>query len=437
MNGAAKIRPVFALNEPGLVPSRRWTSPQPQGGPQRSSHSVCDADALDFAVNVLRSESDAIDRLRAELAKGILGNHNESSYSCPPVVLDVPQDAGQVPTENDPQVDPESAADEFGLHRQFAAAVDIILGCRGSVILSGMGKAGLVAQKISATFASTGTRSHFLHPAEAIHGDLGRVCDGDVVLMFSHSGETEEVTRILPALEVQSGCVIGVTGRPSSTLARCSHTVLILPPMAEACELGLAPSTSTAAMLALGDALALTVSRQRGFTKQDFARFHPGGSLGRQLSKVDEVMRPLQDCRIASAEQTVQETILEASRPGRRTGAVMLVNAQKQLTGIFTDSDLARLFEVDYQTRLKEPVGTVMTRRFRAIRSGATITEAITVLSELKISELPVIDADDRPIGVIDITDVVGLRVEDSDVPTEAMDMRPSIRLFDSSIDEK
>ena len=173
----------------------------------------------------------------------------------------------------------------------FCRAVDVLFHCRGSVIVSGMGKAGLVGQKIAATLASTGTRSHFLHPGEAIHGDLGRVHRDDAVLMLSFSGETDEVTRLLPSLRAIP--LVAITGKPHSTLGRQAAVTLDLGPIREACTLGLAPSTSTTAMLALGDALALVLSRMRSFGALDFVRFHPGGSLGRKLAKVDDLMRPL------------------------------------------------------------------------------------------------------------------------------------------------
>src|SRR5688572_20004260 len=192
----------------------------------------------------------------------------------------------------------------------FCHALDVLSAARGSVIVSGMGKAGLVGQKITATLASTGTRSHFLHPAEAIHGDLGRVHRDDVLLILSYSGETDEVTKILPSLKKLAAGLIAITGQPHSTLGRLADVTLDLGPLREACPLGLAPSASTTAMLALGDALALVLSRLRGFAEEDFARFHPGGSLGRKLAKVEEVMRPLAECRVAHQQHSVRDTLI-------------------------------------------------------------------------------------------------------------------------------
>lgn len=287
----------------------------------------------------------------------------------------------------------------------FCQAIEILFDCRGSVIVSGIGKAGLVGQKIAATLASTGTRSHFLHPSEAIHGDLGRVHHDDVVLMLSFSGETEEIRRLLPSLEAVP--IVALTGNPASSLAQAAAVTLDLGPLREACTLGLAPSTSTTAMLALGDALALVMSRMRDFGPHDFVRFHPGGSLGRKLAKVDDVLRPLDACRVAGQDSSVREVFVNLSRPGRRTGAIMLVDQQGLLSGIFTDSDLARLLEQKRDASIDGPIRDVMTRSPKTVRSGSMMTEAIEILAERRISELPVINAAGRPIGLIDITDVV------------------------------
>jgi arabinose-5-phosphate isomerase len=295
------------------------------------------------------------------------------------------------------------------LDHGFCQAVDLISGCRGSVIVSGIGKAGLVGQKIAATLASTGTRSHFLHPAEAAHGDLGRVSHDDIALILSHSGESEEVVKLLPPLAALHVPIIAVTGRRHSQLAHGASVVLDLGHITEACLLGLAPTTSTTAMMALGDALALVISRMRGFTAAQFARLHPGGSLGRKLTRVRDAMRPLGRCRIASEERSVREVLIGASRPGRRTGAIMLVDAEGTLTGVFTDSDLARLFETRRDGAIDEPISHVMTCPPTTIRDSAMLSEAIALLAEQKFSELPVVDEHRKPSGLIDITDVLEL----------------------------
>jgi arabinose-5-phosphate isomerase len=298
------------------------------------------------------------------------------------------------------------------LDHRFCAAVRLLLRCPGSVMVSGMGKAGLVGQKIAATLSSTGTRSHFLHPAEAVHGDLGRIHRDDVMLVLSYSGETEEVLRLLGPLETLRVPVIAMTGRPLSRLARRATVVLELGDVEEAGTLRLAPSASTTAMLALGDALALVASQHRGFTPADFARYHPGGSLGRKLARVEEVMRPLSECRVGAPTRTVRETVVAVSRPGRRTGAVLLTETDGRLAGIFTDSDLARLLERQQDSLLDEPIAHVMTRSPKTITSGQLVTAAIELMVQHKISELPVIDECQHPLGLIDVTDVVGFLPE-------------------------
>ncbi len=306
----------------------------------------------------------------------------------------------------------------------FCRAVDYLYECRGAVIVSGMGKAGLVGQKIMATLASTGTPSHYLHPAEAVHGDLGRVHGDDVMLILSQSGETEEVLRLLPSLREFGVPIIAVTARADSTLGRAATASIELGTIAEACTLGLAPSTSTTAMLALGDALALVVSRMRGFGREDFARFHPAGNLGRKLSKVEDMMRPLSQCRVARDDRSVRKVMIAVKVPGRRTGATMLTDATGHLSGIFTDSDLARLFERRREGELDRPIRDVMTRGPTTVEHGSMMTDAVAVMAARKISELPVVDADGRPVGLIDVTDVVGLFP--AAVPDESLRANPA-----------
>jgi arabinose-5-phosphate isomerase len=306
------------------------------------------------------------------------------------------------------------------LDREFCRAVHFIEQCRGSVIVTGMGKAGLIGQKIMATLASTGSRSHWLHPAEAVHGDLGRIHRDDVVVLLSQSGETEEVVRLLPSLVEIGVPMIAITGSAESTLGRAATVVIALGAVEEACPLGLAPSSSTTAMLAVGDALALVASRMRGFGREDFARFHPAGSLGRKLSKVEHHMRPMEQCRLAPQHETVREVLVRVGKPGRRTGATMLVDDEGRLSGIFTDSDLARLFEGRRDADLDSPIARVMTADPLRVASGSMMTDAVAIMARRKISELPVVDAEGRPVGLIDITDVVGLLPSDPVVPRGA-----------------
>ena len=293
------------------------------------------------------------------------------------------------------------------LDARFLQAVYQILHCKGTVVVCGIGKAGLIGQKVSATLSSTGSPSHFLHPAEAIHGDLGKVKSGDVVMIFSQSGETEEITRILPTLRSLRPTIIAITASEESTLARNAEIVLPIGRIAEADTNGLAPSTSTTVMIALGDALALTVCERRGFQAEHFAKFHPGGALGRKMSLVDEHMRSLDRCRMAPDSETIREVFARHCVSGRRSGAILLTQPDGRLSGIFTDSDLAKLFERHEEYRLDTPIRKAMTLNPTSVLSGSRMLEAIAIMGERHISELPVTDDEGFPQGMIDITDVV------------------------------
>jgi arabinose-5-phosphate isomerase len=295
------------------------------------------------------------------------------------------------------------------LDEDFCKAVELFCNCRGSVIVTGMGKAGLIGRKVAATLASTGTRAHFLHPAEAAHGDLGCLSRDDVLLVFSNSGETEEVCRILPSIRRFGISIIAITADRTSTLGKEAAAIIELGHLREAGPHALAPSTSTTAMLAVGDALALVVGRRRGFTPQQFAIFHAGGSLGARLKNVGQLMRKGDAVRIAAESKTIREVFTDQSRPGRRTGAVMLVDATGKLSGLFTDSDLAKLLERRHDERLDRPISESMARQSMTIAPGAMLADAIEILSRNRISELPVVDDAGRPVGILDITDVVGI----------------------------
>lgn len=310
----------------------------------------------------------------------------------------------------------------------FCQAVQLIGSCSGSLIVTGMGKAGLVGQKIAATFASTGTPAHFLHPAESVHGDLGRVRADDVVLALSMSGRTEEVVRLAVALVDRRIPVLAITARAASPLGRLSRVCLELGEVPEACPLGLAPSSSTTAMLAVGDALALVVSHALGFGAEDFARFHPGGSLGRRLATVDQVMRPVAQCRLADQAETVRQLLIRSGRPGRRTGAVMVTGQGGTLVGIFTDSDLARLLERRADGLIDGPVRAVMTPEPATIDSGSRVEVAVQCLRRKKISELPVVDQHGRPIGLIDVTDLLDYFPAEAVRDVDALDLPAPLR---------
>ncbi len=304
----------------------------------------------------------------------------------------------------------------------FVRAVEMLLTCPGRVIVTGMGKAGLIGQKIAATLSSTGTRAQSLHPAEAVHGDLGCLSAADVVLALSNSGETEELCRLLPIFAKIGAPVIAVTSTATNSLATQAQATICLGRLQEVGVFGLAPSTSTTAMLAVGDALALVVARHRGFTPETFAVFHPGGSLGRKLTQVRDIMRRGDDVRIAAQSSTVRDVFTNLAQTGRRTGAIILVDDANRVRGLFTDSDLARLLESRCDDQLDGPMQSVMTRDPLTISGEATLADVVEILADRKISELPVVDEQHQPIGLIDITDVIGLLPTSESEPTVSPD---------------
>jgi arabinose-5-phosphate isomerase len=291
----------------------------------------------------------------------------------------------------------------------FSEAVARIFDCDGRVVVTGMGKAGFIAQKISATFASTGTPSLFLHPAEALHGDLGRVVPGDLVVALSNSGETEEILRLLPALKRLSTPIIALTGGQRSSLAHAADVVLEIGPVPEACPLGLAPTASTAALLALGDALAMTVLHRRGFSPEQFAELHPAGALGRRLVRVREVMRTGAANPTVPSSASVRETAAVMSTVGR-PGAASVIDEAGRLVGIFTDGDLRRLVQLD-DNDFTRPVSAVMGRNPRTIGPEDWATTAAEILREGQIDQLPVVDDLGRPVGLLDIQDLLAARL--------------------------
>jgi arabinose-5-phosphate isomerase len=295
------------------------------------------------------------------------------------------------------------------ISESIARAAELIHRSSGSVIVTGMGKAGLVGQKLAATLASTGTRAFPLHPAEAVHGDLGRIRADDVVVALSQSGETEEVLRLIPALRRLGACLIAITERSGSSLGQAADLCVALGPVEEACPLGLAPSASTTVLMAVGDALALLVSRMRDFTADEFALYHPAGSLGRKLSRVEEVMRTGGQLRRARIDETVRAVFVRLAGPRRRSGAVLIEDDDSILLGIFTDSDLARLFEKRRESELDRPIATVMTADPYTIHVGATLAEAVELMKSHRISELPVVDRGHHLVGLVDVTDLIGL----------------------------
>lgn len=292
----------------------------------------------------------------------------------------------------------------------FSAACRLLLGGRGRVVCTGMGKSGHIARKIAATFASTGTPAFYVHPGEAGHGDLGMITDADVVLALSYSGETDELLMLLPVLKRQGNPVIAMTGRADSTLASTADIHLDVSVPAEACPLDLAPTASTTAALALGDALAVALLEARGFTADDFARSHPAGALGRRLLlHITDVMHSGDGVPRVRAEASLSEALLEMSR--KHLGITAVVDDDDRLLGLFTDGDLRRTLDdaaIDLRaTRIAE----VMTRTPKSIGSDALAVEAAQMMEAHKINALLVVDGDGRVVGALNIHDLLRARV--------------------------
>lgn len=294
-----------------------------------------------------------------------------------------------------------------GAAAAFQETVKLVVGCQGQIVVTGMGKAGIVGQKVSATLASTGTPSFYLHPAEALHGDLGRLRPGDVVLALSNSGETEEVNQVMAAVRKQGVPLIAMTGRPDSTLGSHADHLLDIGRVEEACPLKLAPTASTTVMLALGDALAMAVLEEREFGPRDYARFHPAGSLGRRLMRVDEVMRKGDAVPLVRSGTSVADALIQTSKTQGRPGAAIVVDAEGALAGIFTDGDLRRLLEGGDFTRLEQPIDHVMAKEPKVLLPTDLAVDAHRLLRENRIDNAPVIDGARRPVGLLDVQDLI------------------------------
>ncbi|HWA14335.1 MAG TPA: KpsF/GutQ family sugar-phosphate isomerase [Burkholderiales bacterium] len=291
----------------------------------------------------------------------------------------------------------------------FVRAVQIILACEGRVVVSGMGKSGHVARKIAATMASTGTPAFFVHPGEASHGDLGMIAAGDVVIALSNSGESEELLVIVPLIKRQGARLIAITGNPRSRLASLADAHLDAAVAQEACSLGLAPTASTTAALALGDALAVTLLEARGFGPEDFARSHPGGSLGRRLlTHVEDVMRTGEAVPRVPEGATFAEALLEISRKGM--GMTAVLDAGGRVAGIFTDGDLRRLLEKQADLR-QLAIRDVMHRNPRSVAPKQLAAEAASLMEQHRISQLLVVDGDGRLVGALNTHDLMQAKV--------------------------
>jgi arabinose-5-phosphate isomerase len=295
---------------------------------------------------------------------------------------------------------------------RWCAALDLLERCEGHVVVSGMGKSGLVGMKVSATLASLGQPSHFIHPAEALHGDLGRLRRGDVALLMSYSGETAELVDLALHLKADGVVRVGISARQTTALARLCDAHIAIGDIVEACPLNLAPTTSTTAMVAVGDAIALALARRRDFRADDFHRHHPGGLLGAGLRPITEVLRFKvgANLRVVGDAATVREALAEAGQD-RRSGAILLVDGGGRLSGIFTDGDLRRLVHQSEDGWLDGPIAKVMTVRPMCLTVEAVVRDAVRLVQDRRVDEVPVVDREGKPIGMVDVQDLIALRV--------------------------
>jgi arabinose-5-phosphate isomerase len=300
----------------------------------------------------------------------------------------------------------EAAAITALIHRldeNFDRAVKMLYECQGRVIVTGMGKSGIICRKIAATLASTGTSAFFLHPAEATHGDLGVIQPEDVLLAISHSGETQEVLRLLEAIRRIGARIVAITGNPASTLAQSADVSIDCQVSEEACPLNLVPTASTTAALAMGDALCMTLLVEKGFREEDFAKIHPGGKLGKKLMRVDQLMQQGADAPIVSADTPMRDVLSQMSSKG--LGMTCVVNETAQLVGIITDGDLRR-YMVGHSGLLEKTAGDVMTRRPIVIDPSTLAAQALLIMEQRKITSLVVAGHDQTVAGVIHLHDL-------------------------------
>lgn len=330
-------------------------------------------------------------------------DHSDCHYSADDQVL---IDIGRAVLEIEARTVAEQTARIDGA---FVAAARCILECRGRVVVLGMGKSGHIGGKIAATLASTGTPAFFVHAGEASHGDMGMITAADVTLALSNSGETQELTILIPLIKRLGVPLIALTGNPASTLASSATVHIHVAVREEACPLGLAPTSSTTAALAMGDALAIALLQARGFTERDFARAHPGGTLGRRLLlKIDDLMHVGSAMPIVQPDATVAQALVEMSRSG--LGLTAVVDADEAVVGIFTDGDLRRVFERNHDVR-KARMRDVMTRDCRTVRPDLLAAEALRIMQDHKINALLVVDAARRLQGVLNMHDLLRARV--------------------------
>ncbi|MCL7713318.1 KpsF/GutQ family sugar-phosphate isomerase [Stenotrophomonas mori] len=328
-----------------------------------------------------------------------------------PLSPDTPRDTDLVASGRRVFAIEQAELDRVGgrIGAEFAAACRLVLASRGRVVATGMGKSGHVARKIAATLASTGTPAFYVHPGEAGHGDLGMITEDDVVLALSYSGESDEVLMLLPVLKRQGNALIAMTGRPQSGLARAADIHLDVSVDHEACPLALAPTSSTTASLAMGDALAVALLDARGFTADDFARSHPAGSLGRRLLlHITDVMHSGADLPSVREDASLSEALVEMSR--KRLGMTAVVAADGRLVGLFTDGDLRRALDTDLDVRTAG-IAQVMTRSPRTIGADQLAVEAARLLEQHQINGLIVVDGEGRAVGALNIHDLLRAKV--------------------------
>jgi arabinose-5-phosphate isomerase len=304
---------------------------------------------------------------------------------------------------------------EKSLDGDFVRAARLLAACEGRVVTTGIGKAGIIARKIGATLASTGTPADFLHPAEALHGDLGRVTRHDVVLALSNSGTTEEILRLVGPLRDVGVSLVAITADGSSPLAQHADVVLDYGQVTEVCPLGLAPTTSTTVMLALGDALAMEVLKLREFSTEEFARFHPGGNLGRSLMKVEEVMRKGESLPLVRSGASLAAAVETMTTTPGRPGSVLVVGDDGRFKGFYTDGDLRRCLLTAQETgnfdMMIQPIDRVMTIDPVTIGPRALVADGLRMLRERQIDQLGVVDEAGKPVGLLDIQDLLNMRV--------------------------
>jgi arabinose-5-phosphate isomerase len=291
------------------------------------------------------------------------------------------------------------------INGEFAKAMEIILSCKGRVVVTGMGKSGLIGKKIAATLASTGTPALFLHPAEGIHGDLGMVMKGDVIIAISNSGETEEIVKLLPVFKRLMVPVIALTGGMNSALAKAAEVTIDVGVAEEACPMGLAPTASTTAALAMGDAMAITLLEKRGFKEEDFACFHPGGSLGKRLIlRVEDLMHSGAEVPVVKADTSMREALFEIT--SKKMGITTVVDGDGKLVGVITDGDLRRYLE-KADDLFSKNAGELAHGNPKMISRDALAAEAVAIMEKYSITSLLSVDGEGRPEGIIHLHDLL------------------------------